>query len=239
MRVVKSAVVVGVAAALAVAAPPATAHVQIKPTEAAPGDSVMFELLVPGERDARTVEVAVQIPEGVLPFSYEDTPGWRRTVTFADDGSTDVVRWRGRLAKDGFVRFGFLAATPEQEGEIAWKAIQTYSDGSKARWIGPVDSEEPAAVTTVSESAPRVNAGGEGAVERAAARDDRGQPAAATPTATAMAMDDGGDGGGGSSTVALLFGIAGLLLGGAALAVALRRRPVTPPRQPEAPSGAA
>jgi hypothetical protein len=70
--------------------------VQIRPTEAAPGDSVMFQLVVPGERDARTVEVAVQIPEGVLPFSYEDTPGWRRTVTFADDGSTDVVRWRGR-----------------------------------------------------------------------------------------------------------------------------------------------
>ena len=40
-------------------ATPAAAHVQIRPTVAAPGDPVMFQVIVPGERDAHTkVEAA-------------------------------------------------------------------------------------------------------------------------------------------------------------------------------------
>ena len=57
------------------------------------------------------------------------------------------MRWRGRLATDGFVRFAFLASTPEQEGELVWKAVQRYDDGEEAAWIGPPDSDNPAPVT--------------------------------------------------------------------------------------------
>jgi uncharacterized protein YcnI len=191
---------------------PAQAHVQVTPTEAAPGDPVLFELRVPGESDAHTTEVAVQIPKGVLPFSFEDQPGWKRTVEQADDGSIAVVRWRGKLASDGFVRFAFIATTPEQEGDLVWKAIQRYDDGEEAAWIGPPDAENPAPVTTVSASASRQNAGGEGEGEEA----QEGAPAAA------VAADDGDSGG---ATIGIVLGAAGLLLGAAALAVALRRRP--------------
>jgi uncharacterized protein YcnI len=214
---IRRAVVVGVVAAVAAAAP-AAAHIQIQPTEAAPGDAVMFQLLVPGETEARTTEVALQIPEGVLPFSWEDTPGWTRRVTLADDGSIDVVRWRGRMDSDGFVRFAFLAATPEQEGEIAWRAVQTYDNGQRVRWIGPADSEEPAAVTEISSSAPRQNAGGESAL--AGAREEAGEatPApTAAPAAQQTATEDDSD------TLPLVLGIAGLVLGAIALVVALTR----------------
>ena len=199
--------------AAAVAAAPAQAHVQVTPAEAAPGDPVQFELLVPGESDAHTTEVALQIPKGLLPFSFEDQPGWKRTIEPADDGSAGVVRWRGRLASDGFVRFAFLAATPEREGALAWKAVQRYDDGEEAAWIGPPDSDHPAAVTTISASAPRRNAGGEGAGGAA--------PAAAAPAEPAAVAEDGdGDG-----TLGVVLGAGGLVLGAAALAVALRRRP--------------
>jgi uncharacterized protein YcnI len=202
--------------ALALAwAAPAQAHVQVTPTEAAPGDPVLFELRVPGERDAHTTEVAVQIPKGVLPFSFEDQPGWKRTLESADDGSIAVVRWRGRLASDGFVRFAFIATTPEQEGDLVWKAVQRYDDGEEAAWIGPPEAENPAPVTTISASATRQNAGGEGADSEDAA------PAAASP-ASAVTPDDGD---GGDATIGMALGAAGLLLGAAALAVALRRRP--------------
>jgi uncharacterized protein YcnI len=204
------------AVALATAAP-AAAHVQVTPAEVAPSDPVKFELLVPGETDAHTVEVALQIPKGVLPFSFEDQPGWRRTMEQAADGSVGVVRWRGRLATDGFVRFAFLAATPDREGELVWKAVQRYDDGEEAAWIGPPDSDNPAAVTTVSASAPRQNAGGEGS-EPAGGEPDA-EPAPAAPAAAAA-----GDDGGTSGTLGLVFGAAGLVLGAAALAVALRRR---------------
>ncbi len=214
-RIARRAAPAAVAWLVAVAAP-AAAHVQVTPSVAAPGDPVQFELLVPGEREAHTTEVALQIPRGVLPFSFEDQPGWKRTVEPAADGSAGVVRWRGRLAADGFVRFAFLAATPEREGELAWKAVQRYDDGEEAAWIGPPDAENPAAVTTISAAAARQNAGGEG---------EGGDPAPAAEAAPGRpepvaAADDGGGG-----TLGIVLGGAGLALGAAALAVALRRRP--------------
>jgi len=205
------ALLLGAVLAVALAAL-AHAHVQISPTDAAPGDPVQFELLVPGESEAHTTEVALQVPRGVLPFSFEDQPGWRRTVEHAKDGSIATVRWRGRLASDGFVRFAFLASTPEQEGDLVWKAVQRYDDGEEAAWIGPPDSDNPAAVTKVSATAARQNAGGEGAAAAGA------EPAASRPAADA----DDGDGGG---ALGIVLGAAGLVLGAAALAVALRRRP--------------
>jgi uncharacterized protein YcnI len=218
--------VIGVAAAFAAAAPPALAHIQVLPTSAAPGDPVMWEVLVPGESEARTVKVEVQVPEGVLPFSYEDTPGWKRELTLADDQSVDVITWTGRLASDGFVRFSFLASTPEQEGTIEWKAIQTYDDGSEAAWIEGPNSESPAPVTEISASAPRQNAGGEGAEaadEGAPPADGEATPAPADAEPAAATDDDGG-----SDTLPIVLGAVGVLLGAAALVVALRRRSPLP-----------
>ena len=205
-----------VAVACWTATAPAQAHIQISPTEAAPGDPVRFELLIPGETDAHTTQVSLQIPKGVLPFSFEDQPGWKRTVENAADGSVGVVRWRGKLASDGFVRFAFLAATPEQEGDLTWKAVQRYDDGEEAAWIGPPDSDNPAAVTSISASAPRQNAGGEGA--------EGAPPASEPPSAPASTPAEASPDGSGS-TVAIILGAGGFLLGAAALAVALRRPP--------------
>ena len=73
----------------------AQAHVDIEPAEAAPGDAVEFELIVPGERDAHTIEVDLRIPEGVSPFSFERQAGWHRQTEKAADGSVRVVRWHG------------------------------------------------------------------------------------------------------------------------------------------------
>ena len=208
---------IAVLAALAfvAGAAPAAAHVQVTPSAVAPGDPVTFEILVPGEKsEAHTTEVALQVPRGVLPFAYEDQPGWRRTVQKAPDGSVDVIRWRGRLATDGFVRFAVLAGTPEREGDLVWKAVQRYSDGSEAAWIGAPGSENPAPVTRVTAAAAARNAGGEGG----------GNPGPAATPAPAAAADDG-DGG---ATVGIVLGAAGLVLGAVALVVALRRRERVP-----------
>jgi uncharacterized protein YcnI len=142
----------------------ALAHPQVAPTVVAPNDAVKFTLLVPGERQARTTEVELQLPPDLLPFAWEDPPGWKRRIVPSDDPtSLGNVIWTGRLKPDGFVEFAFLAGTPLEPGELSWKAIQTYDDGTVVRWIGPPGSEEPASVTLVDESAPRQNAGGESA----------------------------------------------------------------------------
>ena len=210
------------AAAFLALAAPAAAHVQVRPTLVAPGDPVLFEVIVPGERDAKTIEVTLQVPKDVVPFSFQDPPGWERTNEEAADGSVAAIRWRGEQAEDGFSRFAFLASTPEEEGEIQWKALQTYDDGHISRWIGAADSENPAAVTTVSASAPRQNAGGEGAEEAAAegaATATPSRPSAAPASAPASEDDD--------SPLPLILGIVAVVLSAAALVVALRPRKTT------------
>jgi uncharacterized protein YcnI len=199
---------------LAAATAPADAHVQVRPTTAAPDDAVLFEVLVPNERSNRTVELELAVPAGVIPFSYEETPGWRRSLTLKRDQSIRSIVWRGRLRSDGFARFGFLASTPPREGQIQWKAIQTYDDGRKVRWIGPPDSEEPAAVTMVSERFPRQDVGGEAAGR---AETPSGPAQGADNTEAAQTSDDGSDG------TARWLAIAALVAALASLAIALLR----------------
>jgi uncharacterized protein YcnI len=204
---------------LAAAAPPAAAHVQVRPNTAAPDDAVLFEVLVPNERSNRTVELELAVPTGVIPFSYEATPGWRRSLTLKRDQSIRSIVWRGRLRSDGFARFGFLASTPPREGQIRWRSIQTYDDGRKVRWIEPPDGENPAAVTTVSERFPRQDAGGEAA---GGAEAQSGQPQAPDEN-EAEESSDGSDG------TARWLAAAALVAALASLAVALlRRRPPRP-----------
>jgi uncharacterized protein YcnI len=209
---------IALAGLLAFAAP-ASAHIQVRPALVAPGDPVLFQVIVPGERDARTVEVTLQVPKDVLPFSFEASPGWTRTNNEGSDGSIETITWKGELAEDGFARFSFLASTPEQAGEIVWKAIQTYDDKSVVRWIGEPDSENPAAVTTVSESAPRENAGGEGAESG-----DAAPAASATPTASAAAPSPASAEDDGDSPLPLLLASIALVAALAALVLAFSGR---------------
>ena len=140
----------------------AQAHIQVSPTVAAPLDSVKFTLLVPGESDANTTKVTLQVPADVLPFSFSDPPGWTRKNNLAANGAIETIEWTGELPTDGFVEFSFIAGTPEKPGVILWKTLQEYSDGTVVRWIGDPGSEEPAAATEISADAPKQNAGGEG-----------------------------------------------------------------------------
>lgn len=206
-------VIAAVASAMLAAAPAAQAHIQVSPAQAAPGDPVMFQLLVPNERAVKTVEVSLKIPANVVPFSYDEPAGWTRRITFAGNGAPDVVHWRGRMAADGFARFAFLASTPGRPGPLAWKAIQRYSDGKKVAWIGAPDSENPAAVTVVKAGVPRQNAGGEGTPAGGGA-----EAGAATGAGAAAASGSGGDG-----PLALILGAAGFVLGAIAVVVALTR----------------
>jgi uncharacterized protein YcnI len=197
----------------------AQAHIQVTPSTVAPGDAAKFTVLVPGERDSETVKVELQMPSGLLPFSYEDPAGWKRSLVKASNGSVERVVWTGRAPSDGFTEFSFLAGTPEKPGELQFKALQTYADGTVVRWIGAPDSENPAAVVKVDASAAKQNAGGEG---EAAGGAPAATAAAAAPAATvaSSSSDDGG-----SNTLALILGAAGLVLGLIALIVALRRKP--------------
>lgn len=156
---------VGVLAAAGVA----SAHVTIHPLSYAKGatDGVLT-FRVPNEEDtASTTKVQVFLPTDhpVLGVLVSPRDGWSAKVTTTklktpvktDDGTiTDAVSeitWTGgRIGAGQFedfdVAFGQL---PDDTGQLAFKALQTYSDGRTVRWIeqatsGDDEPENPAPV---------------------------------------------------------------------------------------------
>jgi periplasmic copper chaperone A len=157
---------------LALAAPAAAqAHVTVQPEEVPAGGFVRFDVRVPNERDnADTEKVEVQMPDGFAFVSYEPTPGWQAQVRneklaqpIEAEGEqineqVATVTWtatdpNAAIHPDEFRDFGLSVGLPEQApaGQVlTFPAIQTYSSGEKVRWIGPPDSEEPAAQVTLT-----------------------------------------------------------------------------------------
>jgi uncharacterized protein YcnI len=81
------------AGALAALPAAASAHVLVRPSAAAPLDPVLWTVLVPNEREEKTVEIELQVPEGVIPFSFNDVPGWERTLQLNPDQSIGSIVW--------------------------------------------------------------------------------------------------------------------------------------------------
>jgi uncharacterized protein YcnI len=219
---------VGVAAVVVAlaAVPAAQAHIQVSPSEAAPGDAVKVTLLVPNEEGKPATRIELKVPGNVLPFSYEDTPGWTRKVVAAANGSIDRIVWIGSLPGENFVEFSFLAAMPEQPGDVSWKALQVYQGGEIVRWIGPPGSDQPAAVTKVAQGVPPQNAGGEneggGSTETTPTATTETTTPTAVTTSAAPASTSSDDGS--TDWAARIIAFLGLLAGIVALVVVLTRK---------------
>jgi uncharacterized protein YcnI len=214
------------AAVLALAGP-ASAHVTVQPTEAPVGSFFRFVVRVPNERDdATTTKVEVQFPQNLVFVSFQDTAGWKRTVrmkhldepieVFGEEVDEVVgsVTWSGgSIAPHEFEEFGFSAKVPDGEEVLEFPAIQTYDSGDVVRWIGPPESEEPAArVATIDIGA------GESGGELEVIAQLRAEVAElkAQPTDTSSDADSG-------DTGTVLGGI-GIGVGAVALVIALMRR---------------
>lgn len=214
--------VLGVSLAVALLiAPAAGAHVTVQPPEAPAGGFTRLDVRVPNERDnANTTKVEVQLPPGFLSVSTEPVPGWKAELTmrkldkpveqFGEQVTEEVgqITFSGGAIRPGeFQDFGLSLAVPDGKpgSMLTFKAVQTYSNGEVARWIGPPDSEEPA---------PQV--------ELTAAEEEEGSgPAAEQPAAPAASEDD--DDGNGLAIAALVVGTLGLIAGLAALFLGRRR----------------
>lgn len=138
-------------AALLLLAVPAQAHVHVSPETTTVGDVVRFTFEVPNERNTASVKVVIALPDGVVPSSYAETPGWARTLQQGAAGVPSTVTWTGRLAPEKSVEFSFRAATPQQTGDLVWKVLQYYAgEMDPVRWVGAPDSDFPAPITTLT-----------------------------------------------------------------------------------------
>ncbi|KKD09128.1 YcnI family protein [Streptomyces sp. WM6386] len=202
------------------AAGAASAHVTVHPesyTRGATDGTLTFR--VPNEEDnASTTKVQIFLPTDhpLLGVLVAPRDGWTAKVTDTklktpvktDDGTiTDAVSeitWTGgKVAagqyEDFDVAFGQL---PDDTGQLAFKALQTYSDGKTVRWIekaaqGDEEPENPAPVVKLT----------------AKGAEDGGT----TVTTTAKSQEATADS---SDSTARGLGIAGLIVGVLGLAAA-------------------
>ncbi|MGH8791201.1 MAG: YcnI family protein [Stackebrandtia sp.] len=156
-------------------ATPAAAHVTVNPGEVEGGDYARLVFQVPTEsEEADTVALKVHLPEDT-PFASVRTapvPGWSaemETTTLDEplemhgreiDEAVSVITWTADGDDDGvkpgeFGEFPVSVGPLPDEGELIFKAIQTYSDDTEVSWIDePTDGHhepaEPAPVLTVT-----------------------------------------------------------------------------------------
>ena len=231
MRYLRALLVCAVAGV--VATPVASAHVTFNPSEWEAGGFARFVIRVPTERDnAATTRVTVQLPENVISARFQPVPGWKRTIEMAplaepieEEGEEPIterlasVTWSGgRIEPDEFQEFGISFQVPEDAAgeDLLFPTLQAYSGGEVVRWISDdPEADEPAPRVTVLEAAD------EEATPAATTTEESASPDAAAAATTDDSDDDG------RANLALAFGIAGLLAGLAALAVAIFRGPRT------------
>lgn len=184
----------------------ASAHVTVYPKQFVAGSYENFVLRVPSEKEIPTIKVRVEIPAGFTVSRVKPVPGWSYTFTKDASGKVTAIEWTGgEITATEYQEFGMSGKAPAEAGKVAWKAYQTYSDGTVVEWTGPSDSKSPASVVDVIAGAATID--GHGASTPTPERKPV-ETTTATPTSSA-------------STWA---GWGGLALGAIALVVALLKK---------------
>jgi uncharacterized protein YcnI len=135
------------ACALVLAAPAASAHVEVRPERAPAGDEARLTFEAENERtDAGTRALVIQMPPGVTSVKALSVRGWRSSVRGTAGARVTLTAPPGReLTGEPHGRFRLLVGLPRREGAtLAFKVLQRYDDGQVVRWIGPAGSSEPA-----------------------------------------------------------------------------------------------
>ncbi|GIM93345.1 YcnI family copper-binding membrane protein [Paractinoplanes toevensis] len=211
-----AAVVGGLTLALAA---PASAHVTVNPNTATAGGYTKVTFRVPNETDnTNTTKVEINLPadKPVASVSLKPVQGWTaeavrsKLATPIKAHDTEIteavskITWTAQpgseIKPSQFQEFDVSLGPLPESGQLVFKALQTYSDGTIVRWIDEptTDGSEPEHPAPV--------------LKLAAATDT---PAAAAPAAAAPAAAEESDSGPDA------FGIAGLVAGLLALVLAL------------------
>ncbi len=141
------AILAAMAGVLATSAP-AFAHAIMSPPVAQAKVLQQFTLSVPTEKEgARTTKIVLTVPSGFAVDSYEDAPGWKRTVAATGSGDSAVVNtitWSGGSTPTEVDSVFRMNADATSTGTLTFNVRQYYSDGSVVLWNGPESSDTPA-----------------------------------------------------------------------------------------------
>ena len=139
-------------AAIVVTAHLALAHIRIAPTESTYGAREKYTMRVPNEKKVSSIKVDGEFPPELNVYDFEFKPGWKIEFKKDDKGKIIGATWTGRMEPYEFEEFGMLAINPKEGGELVWKFVQYYEDGSKEEFTGPVGSRFPSPVTVLKKA---------------------------------------------------------------------------------------
>lgn len=224
----------GVAIGVLAFAGTAFAHVSVSPSSAPQGGEAVITFRVPTESDTASttkVDLFFDLTHPIAVVDVQPVPGWTASIKQHklptpiknDDGdevnsAVSEIVWTATNAQSA-IRPGQFEQFPVEMGplpttdSIAFKVLQTYSDGNVVRWIqtpvaGQPEPDNPTPILTLT--APGATT------------------ASAPPTTTTATGSDGGSKSNDTwGIVGALLGLIGTILGGAAYA---RTRGTTPPK---------
>jgi uncharacterized protein YcnI len=135
-----------------VLATPAGAHVDPNVTTAPAGSRTTVEFKIEHGCDGSpTIEVAMQLPPGVLDVVPGEVPGWQAVLANGE------IRWTGgSLPAETEGAFGVTLTVPQVAGQkLFFPTVQRCTVGEEA-WIDTqsADSENPAPALAVTEALP-------------------------------------------------------------------------------------
>jgi uncharacterized protein YcnI len=203
---------------------PAAAHVEVE-SDKAQALAQNVEIAFDAESESATAgitEIRVVLPEGIAPadVTYGEGPkGWKFSTN--DDGYTV----KGPAVKAGVnAEYSVVVKQLPDAKDLAFKTLQSYSDGRTDRWIELDESgENPAPVLQLKAAAP-----GATPISPSPTASESPSPTPApeetTASATPQAADTETDDDGGLSGGAWTGIIAAILVVAAAVAFFVRRR---------------
>ena len=214
---------VAVAVAVAVLASSASAHVEVSAdkTQAGASDATVSFTAESESTTAGIVSLRVVLPAGIAPADVtwlSGPTGW--SLTRATDGYT-VAGPAVRTGKDAVYRVK-ITKLPSDASILAFKTLQTYSDGHIDRWIeipspGAAAPDNPAPVLTLAPASAPASSSSIAASTSAPSTPGPSDPASA-PSDVAHAGDTG------SSAGLWIAGLVVLVLAAVAGGVVLQRR---------------
>lgn len=109
------------------------AHVIVTPDQVGIGQSILFDVSVPNERQTEVTSVKLLIPGNVSEVMPTVSAGWSISMANKNDVVT-AITWTGKIPVGQRADFTFKARAPGETAELDWKAYQTYADGSVIGW---------------------------------------------------------------------------------------------------------
>ncbi|MGN2642062.1 MULTISPECIES: YcnI family copper-binding membrane protein [Nocardia] len=119
----------------------ASAHLAVEAPGAKPGSSSVLTFRISNESEhAFTTALTIDLP-GLKTARTEPLPGWNATVTRDPSTMATSVTWNAdtdaTVGPGQFQRFALYAGPLPAVDTIAFRAVQTYSDGTIVTWDQP------------------------------------------------------------------------------------------------------